>query len=372
MPSILDTVSLSQQNAALRTFNPAVLVSEYLEKLPGRDKQILMSRYGLQDGKSLTLEEIGKKLNLTRERVRQIEKDALNKLGTMPSPGNFSSGVDLLFQIIEEHGKVIRGNRIFDIVLSSNVTEVGKMGILFILHLVPRFHEFKASKEYHEAWSVDGFDREAFEKIVRASENALKESGKPLSKEELLEKLKSLPEAAELLGPLSDEAVESYLSISKNIDRNPFRQWGLGAWHDIRPKDVGDKAYLVLTHHKRPEHYSKIAEMINKNRFDERIAQKATVHNELIKDERFVLVGRGIYALSSWGYQPGVVADIIEQILRKAQAPLPRQEIIQEVLKQRLVKKNTIVVGLSNKKRFKKTHDNKYTLTPKDAETSNS
>ena len=84
------------------------------------------------------------------------------------------------------------------------------------------------------------------------------------------------------------------------------------------------------------------------------------MHNELIKDARFVLIGRGIYALKSWGYQKGVVADIIEEILRKAGTPLAREQIIERVMKQRMVKKNTIIVGLSNKQKFQKTQDNKY------------
>lgn len=361
MTNILDTVSISQQNAALRTFNPLGLISEYLNKLPAREKEILGSRYGLVDGKTRTLEEIGKKLNLTRERVRQIEKDALKKLSGYPLPPNFGAGVDLLFQIIEEHGNAIREDLIFDIVLSGRETEIGEKGIIFILHLIPRFHEFKESTEYHKAWITAAFDKQVFEKVIMAAEEILRDSGKPLTKEQLLNALQSRLDPEELKAATGD-ATQSYLSISKKIDRNPFQEWGLVTWPQIRPRDVGDKAYLVLSHGEAPEHYGKITEMINKSKFDNRIAQKETVHNELIKDKRFVLVGRGIYALSSWGYKPGVVADIIEEILKKAGEPLPRSEIVSQVLEQRLVKKNTIIVGLSNRNRFKKTDDNKYII----------
>jgi DNA-directed RNA polymerase delta subunit len=117
-----------------------------------------------------------------------------------------------------------------------------------------------------------------------------------------------------------------------------------------------------MKHHKKPEHYSQITEMINKAKFDERTAYKETVHNELIKDPRFILIGRGIYALSEWGFKPGVVADVIAEILKEQGQPMAKDKIIEEVLKRRQVKKNTILVGLSNKKVFKKVGKNAYAL----------
>lgn len=361
-PSILDAVSLSQQNAALRTFNPQSLVLEHLEKLTVREKQILTGRYGLASGSPLTLEEIGKKLNLTRERVRQIEKDTLKKLNELSASASFVDGINLLFQIIEENGNIIKENRIFDIILASSDTPVNRMGILFLLYLIPRFHLLKESALYHRAWHVAAFDQKLLEQTMNLALSILNEAGKPLARADLFKSLRAQAEKGADFKGLSDDGMESYLFIFKKVERNPFNEWGLSSWPEIRPKDVGDKAYLVLLHDKSPQHYGKITEMINKYKFDERIAQKETVHNELIKDKRFVLVGRGIYALSSWGYKPGVVADIIEDLLRKAQQPLSRDELIGQVLKQRLVKKNTIIVGLSNRTRFKKTPENKYIL----------
>jgi DNA-directed RNA polymerase sigma subunit (sigma70/sigma32) len=51
-----------------------------LRELSEREQQILRLRYGFIDGSEYTLEEIGKKFMLTRERIRQIEKEALAKL----------------------------------------------------------------------------------------------------------------------------------------------------------------------------------------------------------------------------------------------------------------------------------------------------
>ena len=55
-------------------------IQDILSTLPPREVRILQLRYGLLDGQSYTLEEVGKKLGVTRERVRQIEAQALSRL----------------------------------------------------------------------------------------------------------------------------------------------------------------------------------------------------------------------------------------------------------------------------------------------------
>jgi RNA polymerase primary sigma factor len=62
------------------------LLKEHLEDvlngLPPREVRILQLRYGLLDGQAYTLEEVGRKMGVTRERVRQIEAQALSRLST--------------------------------------------------------------------------------------------------------------------------------------------------------------------------------------------------------------------------------------------------------------------------------------------------
>jgi RNA polymerase primary sigma factor len=61
-------------------------VLRLLDTLPQREAQVLRLRFGLVDGGPRTLHEIGKRLNLTRERVRQIERDALARLRDLLEP----------------------------------------------------------------------------------------------------------------------------------------------------------------------------------------------------------------------------------------------------------------------------------------------
>ena len=123
-----------------------------------------------------------------------------------------------------------------------------------------------------------------------------------------------------------------------------------------------DKIYLVLKKEGKPLHFNDITELINKVKFDRRKAYAPTVHNELILNDDFVLVGRGIYALEEWGYKPGVVSDVLIKILKKSDDPLSRDELVKKVLEQRVVRKNTIHLALTDKAKFKRLPDKRFTL----------
>jgi len=55
-------------------------IDEVLSSLTPREQRVIQLRFGLEDGRSRTLEEVGKEFNVTRERIRQIEAKALRKL----------------------------------------------------------------------------------------------------------------------------------------------------------------------------------------------------------------------------------------------------------------------------------------------------
>ena len=153
----------------------------------------------------------------------------------------------------------------------------------------------------------------------------------------------------------------SYLKISNNINKNILDEWGMSHWSEVTPKRMGDKVYLILKKVKKPMHFTEITKTINDEKFDKKIAYPATIHNELILDDRFVLVGRGIYALKEWGYRTGTVSDVIKDILVASGKAITKDQIVDEVLKKRFVKKSTIYLALTNKNLFKKA-GNTYTL----------
>jgi DNA-directed RNA polymerase delta subunit len=157
----------------------------------------------------------------------------------------------------------------------------------------------------------------------------------------------------------NEEVAKRWLNISKNMSKNPLGEWGKSDSQNVKTKGIRDYAYLAMRKHGSPIHFRDIAKLIEKL-FNKK-AHIATTHNELIKDKRFVLVGRGLYALTEWGYASGVVKEVIKKMIEKY-GPLTKEEIIQRVMKERYVKENTILVNLQNSKFFKKDKDGRYTL----------
>ncbi|MDE2311581.1 MAG: hypothetical protein KGJ93_00620 [Patescibacteria group bacterium] len=357
---ILDTIIHNKQTESLNEFRASDIVQELLGQLKERDRQILINRYGLQGQPVKTLAAIGNEQNLTRERVRQIEKDLIANLRRIgPKFGTFSRAKQFLLDIITEHGRVIAEE---NLLLYLNVKDDGeKNSIVFLLHLIEELENF-LHDNYKKAWVAVLFNQDFLHQSVKEGKKILDEHKLPLATEKFLEHFRQTEFYQQHQSELTDKIILNFLDLAVEIEKNVFGQWGLAYWKEIKPKDVGDKAYLVMKNHGKPEHYSAITDMINRHKFDNRTAYKETVHNELIKDPRFILVGRGIYALSEWGYRPGVVSDVIVEILKASSGPLSRDKIIEEVMKKRLVKKNTILVGLSNKKLFKKVAKNLYAL----------
>jgi len=357
---ILDTIIHTKQSETMTNFKPVDIVKEILASMKERDRQILAHRYGLEGKETKTLAAIGAEQNLTRERVRQIEKDLIKNLRKASlKSDSFVSAKDFLLNVISEHGRIVAEE---SLLLTLNIKDPKEQrAVIFMLHLIEELERY-LHENYRKSWVMVLFNENLLHKFSEESKKIISSAGHPLPTDEFMRHFKQTEFYKANQAEMSDRVILNFLELAVEIEKNVFGHWGLSEWREINPKDVGDKAYLVMKYHGKPEHYSVITEMINKHKFDNRIAYKETVHNELIKDNRFILIGRGIYALSEWGYKPGVVADVIKEILKESPHPLSREKIIEEVLKKRQVKKNTILVGLSNKKLFRKIGKNLYAL----------
>ena len=75
-----DVENLTKEVAELKEKLAKIDVDEALQNLNEREAQVLIMRFGLDDNKPKTLEDVGKHFNVTRERIRQIEFKALRKL----------------------------------------------------------------------------------------------------------------------------------------------------------------------------------------------------------------------------------------------------------------------------------------------------
>jgi len=334
---------------------PKQVVKRLIKVLPERACDVVVNRYGLgKDPKKMTLESIGKKYGITRERVRQIENYAIMSIKKSDAFSKEQASFNELRDFFHKLGGILAED---DFLKNAAKDKSTQNHVHFMLVLGDAFKKEKEDEHFRHRWNVD-------EKLALKVHDALKKLYHNLSDKDLVSELDIIANFLTHVEEVADhhkndDVIKRWLSISKTIGRNPLGEWGLMSSPNVRAKGVRDYAFLVIRKHGSPIHFTEVAKAIEKL-FGKK-AHVATTHNELIKDPRFVLVGRGLYALAEWGYASGVVKDVIRGILEK-HGPLTKDEVIDKVLKERYVKENTIVVNLQNQKHFKKNEEGKYTV----------
>jgi DNA-directed RNA polymerase delta subunit len=364
--SILDKVMNSKQEAEIEGFSPSDTVSSLLKYLTNKEEDVLRRRFGLNGQPEETLEAIGKAYNVTRERIRQIENSAIKRIKGLKEFTRMSSELEhTISNVLDRNGGVMDEYSLLHELLNfASDNPLNNNCAVFILEelISMKIVRIPASSSVVKSWGLPHVSLEFVSQTIEQLVAILEKEGKPMKLEELLYKFHHTEFYETRKESLTDEAVHSYITLSKKIDSNPFDEYGLARWGSINPKRMKDKIYLVLKKEGKPLHFNDITELINKVKFDRRKAYPPTVHNELILNSDFVLVGRGIYALQEWGYKPGVVSDVLVKILQKADEPLTRDELVRRVLDQRVVRKNTIHLALTDKTKFTKLPDKRYCL----------
>lgn len=376
--SILDQVRKNQFQEKLAGFNPVETLNILFSRLSDKEREVVKRRFALGYGEKHTLEEIGKLYNITRERVRQIENLSIRKLKELRELKEEIEGAEkVVTQLLEQYGGAMEENFFLENVLSYlEAQENSTNAMLFLAEHIfsDNVTKVKQNKEFNNLWQTSTADIETVKAVISEMVRLIETNGRPIKLSDLLEQFKSsefyqgnkdkLFSITTFL-EASDEDVnrilESYLRASRKIKQDLFNDWGLISWGIVQPKKINDKIYITLKKANKPLHFTEIANLINENRFDEKIAYAPTIHNELILDDKYVLVGRGIYALKEWGYKPGTVAEVVEEIL-KENGPLAKDEIIEKVLAKRNVKHSTVYLSLMNNKKIKRTEDGKYAL----------
>lgn len=338
---------------ATTQFKPKQSVKRLLAVLPDRARDVLVSRFGLgKETEKMTLDAIGKLYGITRERVRQIENYALTNIRKSDEYKSEKATFSELENLLHSLGGIVveedfLGHISKDVSIQNHIN--------FLLVVGEGFSKKKEDDEFKHRWHVN----EDLAKQVEASIRKLYEG---LGDQDLLPESEIV---SHFLGHLADvsekyknqEIVRRWLSLSKKIGTNAVGDWGVAHSPNIHTKGMRDYAFLVIRKHGSPIHFREVARQINL--VFKKKAHTATTHNELIKDPRFVLVGRGLYALKEWGYMSGVVKDVIRTILEKS-GPLTKEQIVEKVMKERYVKENTIIVNLQNQKYFKKDKEGRY------------
>lgn len=335
------------------SFKPKTVVKRLLNVLPERARHVIVSRYGLSENTaSVTLEAIGQEYGITRERVRQIENYALASIRKSEQFAKDAVVFDELRNLIKSMGSLVAEDELLESLARDQST---RNHIHLLLVLGDAFVKEKETEEFHHRWHIDQDVADRVHASLRRLYDVL-EDDELVEESALIDAF--LRELQEVNQEYKDsEVLKRWLSLSKSIGKNPLGEWGRAHSPNVRVKGMRDYAYLVIKRHGSPMHFREVAGAIAEL-FD-RKAHEATCHNELIKDSRFVLVGRGIYALKEWGYSAGPVREVIAHMLNTI-GPMTREEVIDAVRKERYVKDNTIFINLQDATRFGRHDDGRY------------
>ncbi|MDO8552146.1 MAG: sigma factor-like helix-turn-helix DNA-binding protein [bacterium] len=322
------------------TFSPRAVSKDLLSELQDRSRHVLIERFGLgPKGISRTLDSIGQEYGITRERIRQIENHAVAQVRESSKYAEHTAHLNDLKTAIHNLGAVLSNQTI----LSNIADEKDRNHVVFLLTVGHHFTDRRENNDFYARWHTDEQLADQVERALTSLASSI-EPDKLTPEEEFLQIFaKALKQEGIKNRP--NEVLSRWLVISKRIGRNPLGEWGRADSPHVRIKNTRDFAYLTLRRHGSPMHFTEVAKNI-RDLFG-REAHPATTHNELIKDNRFVLVGRGLYALKEWGYQPGVVRDVIKAILEREGA-LTREEIVERVRRERYVKDATIAANLQH------------------------
>ncbi len=364
---------MSPQNSATATgtapsapklsINLQSLLDDLFLVLTDKEATVIRRRFALQGHPKQTLEKIGKHFKVTRERIRQIESIALSKLRRTVRTTKLNDVNEMAKGILRIHGGVMREDDLITQVvrrLANSSPDVDGAVLRLAYSIDTELAPSGSGGTFAPFWRVESLATDDISVIVDSIVKILKKRKSCMKRDELV----SAVQALNLFGDRipSRELIISCLAVDerlKEIDEG----WGLTEWRFVRPRSIRDKVEIVLKKSGQPLHFMDIANRIREAHFDHKNVTVQAVHNELIRYPQFVLVGRGLYALKEWGYEPGTVADVIERIL-KEKGPLSKREIIAEVAKQRTVKVGTISLNLQKMPYFVRVGRAVYAFEP--------
>lgn len=344
----------SQQQAqpAQISINLQDLLNNLFMVLTEKEVTVIRKRFALFGQSKQTLEKIGKQFKVTRERIRQIESIALGKLKRTVRTTRLDEVNDIAKITLRTNGGVMTEEELVSQVLKriANATTADGAVLRLSFSIDQEMSSTGRSNTFVPFWRLSSLPFEDIALIVENIVKILKKRKSCMKEEEIVSAIQALHLFPDRVP--SAELVKSCLKIDERL-RHIEEGWGLTEWRFVRPRSIRDKVEIILKKTGEPLHFMEIANRIREAKFDHKNVTVQAVHNELIRYPQFVLVGRGLYALREWGYEPGTVADVIERIL-KAKGPLSKKEIIIEVAKQRTVKVGTISLNLQKMPYFKR------------------
>lgn len=315
--------------------------------LTDKEREVIARRYSLNNKNRETLEQIGKSFSVTRERVRQIESGAIRKLRRTIENTKLRNVTKLAKEVLSSTDGIMLESRLINGVLTHTTgSDIDAHIVRLALAIDEDILPIKKSKDLKRSWRLDNVSEKTVREVIEKTLKVLSRKSDVVSPEVLATEVQT-----KLGRPASANFIVACFELSTLLKRAE-KGYGLMVWRHINPRSIRDKALIVMRQHNKPLHFVEVANRIAKSGFDNKSVTTQAVHNELIRDDSFVLVGRGLYALREWGYKDGTVADVIEEVLKKAGHAMTKSEIVKEVLKRRDVKVGTVALNLQKNPNF--------------------
>ena len=341
----------STQTVSSEKLNLPQIVEELFMVLTGKEREVITKRFSLNNKPRQTLEKIGQHFSVTRERIRQIEKIALNKLKRTVNNTKLKNINEISLEILDKFGGVLKETKLISEIINAMYlleSPIDPHIVRLSLNINNNITKSEKSNLTEAFWRLNHIELKLVKETIDRSLKFLSKAKDVIEPEKISAEIKKQMDGKDIT--ITPILISSILDVDNRIKKTE-NGFGLMSWRHINPKSIRDKAYIILKKNKKPLHFVSIANQIINAGFDKKVVTTQAVHNELIRDEQFVLVGRGLYALKEWGYKKGTVADVIQNLLKK-KSPLTKQEIIHGVLKQRQVKKGTISLNLQKNSQF--------------------
>lgn len=332
-----------------------------LNSLSEKEKNVITRRVGM-NGEKETLQSIGNSFKpaITRERVRQIEDAGIRKIGRIIKATELTFIQDQAKHFIGLHGGVMTKDKLINtLIKESNISSDMNHSILeVIIHSDYDIAKSKPKLGVKTYFYLPSLNKKLIDPVHKEAIKILARKKDVVDRKELYAGIaEGLKGKVQGLSPV---VIDSVLDVFEDIIKGEETLVWLTKWKILNPKTLKDKAIYVLKKERVPMHFIDISNKITSYLWEK--VKVNTIHNELIRNEEFVLIGRGIYALKEWGFKPGTVLDVIIEVLKKNNGPMSTENIVAKVLKVRNVKKTTIYMNLQNKKAIERVWRNYYQL----------
>lgn len=321
-------------------------LTQWFAGLSERERQILYGRYGLQGSES-TLVQLGDKLDLTRERVRQLQNRAERKLS---KPGNLQKVEPLtvlFYQVVVESGGLIDTQQFRESL--REFISVENFDLIGVANLIFGLDDKVKSLRSPRGWRQKEIPLAQIRGVQKQFVALLDREGVPLSTDQLMKMLKDTKFYQSHSSQLDDVMVEACLRT------HPGLRLREGQWY-LKKHSWTRLAALILALRQigEPAHYEVIAERTNALLPENLHRTTHNIHAELgRRPEVFVRVGHGVFGLVEWGLDDdGCVANAIHRVLMEAGKPLHYEIITDRVLETWKVRPESVYAALSVDERF--------------------